>query len=298
MNPRQLLPSMSQLVAFEAAARHESYTRAATELSLTQGAVSRQVQALEATLGARLFQRSGREVALTDVGRLYLRELAPALERIRGATLQALAFQSGHGTLRLATLPTFGSKWLLPRLHRFYAAHPGTLIHLHSRIRPFDFNTSDIDAAIAVGSGDWPDLAAHRLHTEHHVLIGSPDIVTPKFRLTQKGLGEHLLLSVATHPQGWSEWLRHHGLTHRGMRMGPSFELTSHLIQAVMAGIGIGLVPRVLVEEELRLGQLATAGDAVASRRNYYLVYPPRNAALPALTAFRGWLLQEIGPQE
>ena len=138
MNYRHLTPSMSLLLAFEAAARHESYTRAALELSLTQSAVSRQVQALEQQLGLTLFRREGRQVQLTDVGRLYQREMSDALGRIRSATLQALAYQSGSGTLRLATLPTFGSKWLLPRLHDFYKTHPGMLVHINSRIEAID----------------------------------------------------------------------------------------------------------------------------------------------------------------
>ncbi len=284
---------MSQLLAFEAAARHESHSRAADELFLTQGAVSRQIQALERLLGVELFRRDGRNAALTDAGRLYLQELSPALNQIRGATLQAIALRSGRGTLRLATLPTFGSKWLLPRLHHFYSTHPGMLIHLHSRIRAVDFNTSGIDAAIGVGSDDWPGLTAHRLHTEQQVVIASPSAIDAGLRLTQESLGSHLLLSVATHPQGWNEWLGHHGLTPRGMRIGPSFELTSHLIQAVMADIGVGLVPRVLVEDELQQGQLVMVGNAVTSRRSYYLVYPPRNTSLPSLVAFRAWLLND-----
>ncbi len=166
---------MSLLLAFEAAARHENYTRAAAELSLTQSAVSRQVQALEQQLGLTLFRREGRQVQLTDVGRLYQRELSEALGRIRSATLQALAYQTGVGTLRLATLPTFGSKWLLPRLHAFYSAHPGMLVHIHSRIEAINFDTSEIDAAIGVASHDLPGLICHRLHAEELVVILPPE---------------------------------------------------------------------------------------------------------------------------
>lgn len=163
MNPRTLTPSMSLLLAFEAAARHESYTRAAHELSLTQSAVSRQVQILK-MLGMRLFNREGRKVVLTDVGRMYQRELAEALGQIRSATLQAMAFGSGIHSLRLATLPTFGSKWLLPRLKDFYTAHPGMTVHLHSRIESIDFDTSEIDAAIVVAAvaGAERPAPAHR----------------------------------------------------------------------------------------------------------------------------------------
>lgn len=294
MNYRHLTPSMSLLLAFEAAARHQSYTRAATELSLTQSAVSRQVQALEQQLGLTLFRREGRQVRLTDVGRLYQRELSEALGRIRGATLQALAYQSGVGTLRLATLPTFGSKWLLPRLNDFYQAHPGMLVHLHSRIEAIDFDTSEIDAAIGVASGDLPGLISHRLHAEQLLVILPAQAANEQPHWSPTRISEQLLLNVANNPHAWGEWFSHHGLPHRSMRLGPSFELTSHLIQAVQAGIGVGLVPRVLVEDELAEGALYSPGLAFASQRSYYLIYPPRNEALPSLRAFRAWLLEQI----
>lgn len=294
MNYRHLTPSMSLLLAFEAAARHESYTRAAQELSLTQSAVSRQVQALEQQLGLSLFRREGRQVQLTDVGRLYQREMSDALGRIRSATLQALAYQSGSGTLRLATLPTFGSKWLLPRLHDFYTRHPGILVHIHSRIEAIDFETSQIDAAIGVGSNDLPGLISQRLHTEHLVVIASPSMAQQVKQLTPQEISEYVLLNVANNPQAWGEWFSHHRLPHRTMRLGPSFELTSHLIQAVRAGIGIGLVPHILVEEELQKGELISPGERFASQRSYCLIYPPRNEALPSLRAFKQWLLAQI----
>ncbi|WWF47413.1 LysR substrate-binding domain-containing protein [Pseudomonas trivialis] len=294
MNYRHLTPSMSLLLAFEAAARHESYTRAAVELSLTQSAVSRQVQALEQQLGLTLFRREGRHVQLTDVGRLYQREMSHALGLIRSATLQALAYQSGSGTLRLATLPTFGSKWLLPRLHDFYKSHPGMLVHIHSRIDAIDFETSGIDAAIVVGSADLPGLISHRLHMEELLVIISPEAAQAHEDWQAQHLAQQMLLNVANNASVWGEWFSHHRLPHRLMRLGPSFELTSHLIQAVRAGIGIGLVPRILVSDEPAKGELISLGQPFASQRSYYLVYPPRNERLPSLIAFRTWLLEQL----
>lgn len=291
MNPRRLTPSMSLLLVFESAARHESYTRAAEELSLSQSAVSRQVQALEEHLGLKLFRREGRSVRLTDVGRRYYLDLSEALGRIRSATLQAMSYQSGIGTLRLATLPTFGSKWLLPRLHEFYASHPGMTVHIHSRIGDIDFNTSEIDAAITVGTGDWPGMTAHRLYNEFLVAIVDPSAVEEGEEITPDWAMKQTLLTVASNPQAWAEWFSHYRLDHRQMRLGPTFELTSHLIQAVRAGIGIGLVPQALVIDELHRKELATIGETIASQRSYYLVYPQRNASLPSLGAFREWLL-------
>lgn len=285
---------MSLLLAFEAAARHESYTRAAVELSLTQSAVSRQVQALEQQLGLTLFRREGRQVQLTDVGRLYQREMSEALGRIRSATLQAMAYQSGGGSLRLATLPTFGSKWLLPRLHDFYKTHPGMLVHINSRIDAVDFETSGIDAAIVVGHAGLPGLISHRLHAEELVVIISPQAVENHQRWNPEHIAEQMLLNVANNPNVWGDWFSHHHLPHRMMRLGPSFELTSHLIQAVKAGIGIGLVPRILVADELANAELNSLALPFASQRSYFLSYPPRNEMLPSLQAFRAWLLEQI----
>lgn len=295
MNYRRLTPSMSLLLAFEAAARHESYTRAAQELSLTQSAVSRQVQSLEALLGIALFRREGRNIVLTDVGRLYRRELEGALAQIRNATLQAVAYGSGVGTLRLALLPTFGSKWLLPRLHDFYATNPGVQVHIHSRIQPVDFDSEEIDAAICVGSAQQPGLVVHRLVEESMVVVASPAIFAEGEPVMPAAVAPQTLLQVASHPPLWAQWFVQNGLDPQQMRGGPNFELTSHLIQAVRAGIGVGLVPRLLVEDELQQGHLLAIGAAIRSQRTYCLVYPQRNAVLPALESFRAWLLPASG---
>lgn len=298
MNHRRLTPSMSLLLAFEAAARHESYTRAAEELSLSQSAVSRQVQALEEQLGLTLFRREGRTVRLTEVGRRYYLELRDALGRIRAATLQAMSYKSGMGTLHLATLPTFGSKWLLPRLHDFYARHPGTMVHIHSRIGEIDFNASQLDAAITVGTGEWTNLTARLLLNESLIAICTPEAAPADEGLGGNHLGwiqKQTLLTVANNAQAWSEWYSAHSLDHHHMHPGPSFELTSHLIQAVRAGIGVGIVPEALVQDEIQHDQLRVIGQPIASRRSYYLIYPAENASLPSLIAFEKWLLAACG---
>lgn len=283
---------MSLLLVFEAAARHESYTRAAEELALSQSAVSRQIQTLESQLGITLFRRQGRSVKLTELGRRYAAELGAALGRIRAATLQAMSHQEGGGALRLATLPTYGSKWLLPRLHDFYRSHPGVTVHIHSRIGHIDFNAEEIDAAITVGTDDWADLRAHCLHNEFLVAIASPEALAGK-PATPEWIASQTLLTVASNQKGWAQWFSHYGLDHRQMKIGPSFELTSHLVQAVRAGMGVGLVPRALIDEEERRGQVLEVGAPIVSERSYYLVYPERNETLPALAAFRGWLLAQ-----
>ena len=311
MNYRKLTPSMSLLLAFEASARHCSFTRAAEELALTQSAVSRQVQTLETMLGVALLTREGKRIAPTDAGLAYMAEVGAALTQIRNATLQALSAQAFAMRLRVATLPTFGAKWLLPRLHRLYRAHPDLQIDLHSRIEEIDFSSQSLDAAIAVGDGRWPNVVAHRLYAEELVLVGSPAVFAPKGK--RRGVARPAprkadgpvdptvamfegltLLRVSSFPAAWREWCAHFGLPHDALRLGPSFELTSHLIQAVVAGIGVGLVPRMLVEDELGDGRLCSPFAPVPSSRSYYFTYPERVRHHPALVAFREWLLREL----
>lgn len=296
MNHRRLTPSMSLLLVFEAAGKTESYSRAAQALSLTQGAVSRQIQALEAQLEIRLFRREGRTVRLTEAGRIYHRELCGALGRIRGATLQAMTFNSGMGTLRLATLPTLGSKWLMPRLPDFYARHPGITVHLHSRIGTVDFSAGDLDAAITVGAAHQDGVQVLPLFGEQLVAILAPPARGRSREVAPAALREQSLLTVASYPQAWTEWFSHHGFEHSHMRLGPAFELTSHLVQAVRAGLGVGLVPEALVRDELQQGLLVRAGAPIATQRSYGLVYPDRSSDEPAFVAFRDWLVASVGP--
>lgn len=295
MNPRRLTPSMSSLLAFEASARSESFTRAAQQLSLTQSAVSRQVQTLEELLGVSLFHRIGRRVVLTDVGRMYLRELTGPLERIRSATMQAIAFQAGGGTLHLSVLPTFGSKWLLPRLPAFYAKHPEVLVHIHSRTY-LDLDVSGMDAAIVVGDGQWPGVVAYQLLAEEMVPIISPRQAKRDKIKTIDELLRYPLLQVVTRPTAWRDWFARHGYTGDALKLGPQFEMTSHLIQAVSAEMGIGLVPKVLIADELKAGTLAVPikVNSEWSGNAYYLVVSANREAYPPFAQFRDWLLRLV----
>jgi len=297
MNLHRLTPSMSLLVAFEAAARHRSFTRAGQELSLTQSAVSRQVQALENLLQVELFRRSGRQIALTEVGVMYANDIASALSRIRTASSQVLAFRSGGGSLNLAVLPTFAACWLMPLLPSFYKAHAGVLVHTHSRIGRYNLEASRMDAAINVGDGHWPGLIAHRLVDEEPVLVASPRLLEGMPIRVPWDVAGHLLLQVSTRAEEWREWFVANKISSREMRVGPYFEFTMHLIQAVVSGIGIGLVSRCLVEAELRSGELVLPlPESLHNSRGYYFIYPTEKADFPPLVTFREWLLPHALP--
>lgn len=292
MNLRHLTPSMALLVAFEAAAKHQSYTLASQELFLTQSAISKQIQSLEKHLGVKLFNRVGRHVELTATGHKYYEEIKEALAIIRHASLQAITYEASDNTLRLATLPTFGSKWLLPKLHDFYANYAKITLHIHSRIGSLDFSDREIDAAITVGDGNWPNLIAHPIQNEQLVAIISPDKARHHTR-NLAWIAQHSLLTVASNPEAWESWFHHNQLDAAQIKKGPTFELTSHLAQAVHAGLGVGLVPQMFVKDEIERGELVTIGEPMPSARSYYLVYPPQHANLPALEAFKDWLLNQ-----
>jgi len=295
MNPRTLNPSMSSLLAFEASARHGSFTRASEELSLSQSAVSRQVQSLEELLGVELFDRVGRHIVLTEVGRLYSLEVAGALARIRDATVQAIAYRSGGGSLHLAVLPAFGTKWLLPRLSDFYAKYPEILVHIHSRVGTVDFTATRLDAAISVGDGLWHDVNAHKLFDEELVpVVGGPIKAAQRYGCVDD-LRKAQLLQVAARPNLWLEWFKTQGAKTDGLRLGPQFELTTHLIQAVSSGIGVGLMPRFLVRDELANGTLSIPFDSQSPSGNaYYLLVPPHKTNHRPMAAFRDWLLAQL----
>lgn len=256
---------------------------------MSQSVISRQVQSLEELLGVPLFGRQGRQVSLTDIGRAYHGEVGLALQRIRHASLQAISYGSGGGSFHLAVLPTFAAKWLMPRLNAFYVDHPNTLVHVHSRIGRFDTASAGIDAVIGVGDANWAGMRSYHLMDETVLPVVSPSL---RSRLrTPSDLRKHLLLQVASRADLWHRWFLLQGLEPIDLKPGPQFELTSHLIQAVAAGIGVGLLPDFLVEEELRSGVLDCAFDLpLDTGYGYYLYVPEDKEQLPPIMAFTQWL--------
>lgn len=293
---RLSVPSLSALAAFEAAARHGSFTRAAEELNLTQGAVSRQVALLEKTLGVTLFERVKKRVGLTPAGSAYAAEIREGLSRLAAATVSAMAFRGASGLLNLAILPTFGTRWLIPRLPRFTEAHPGITINFTTKLVPFDFSREQIDAAVHFGDPVWPGARLHRLMGEEVVPVAAPEIVARMGLHAPADLLRVPLLQQSTRPRAWATWLERQGLSPELALMGPRFEQFAMVSQAAVAGLGLAIVPRFLVEEELRSGALVIPVDRpVAGSEGYYLVYPEAKATVPSVIAFRDWLLGECG---
>lgn len=289
------LPSFQVLQCFEAAARQESYTRAARELSLTQGAVSRRIASLEAFLGVALFRRTRHGVRLTEEGAAYARRIAARLDGLERDTLDAMARQGAGGAIRLASVPTFATRWLLPRLPAFCARHPDITIHIETRTRPFLFAETGYDAALFAGTAEqvalWPGVRATMLMREDVVPVASPDFIVAYACTTPTAIASVPLLQQTTRPDAWRQWFAAMKVDAPGALAGPRYELFSMAAAAAAAGMGVALVPKMLVTAELARGELAIACDRpLIGQRHYYLVVPETNMGNPRLARLDEWL--------
>lgn len=292
---RRKIPSLQALACFEAAARHESYTRAAQELALTQGAVSRQITALEEFLGQSLFRRTRHGVALTERGRDYATQVTPRLQALEQDTLDAMSPQGSGGTLHLAAVPTFATRWLIPRLPQFHASHPDITVHIDTRTRPFLFADSGFDCALFAGTPEqiaaWAGTRATRLMAEVVLPVCSPALLQGASALTPAHIATLPLLQQSTRPNAWRAWFEAHAVQCDAALAGPRFEQFSMTAAAAACGLGLALVPRLLVQAELQRGELVVACDLpLPEDRAVYLMQPQRNDARPALAVFARWL--------
>ena len=290
---RRKIPSTAALVAFESAARHQSFTKAADELALTQSSVCRQIAGLEEFLGIELFRRSRRGVKLTEAGLAYSRKVATQLDAVERDTLAAMGQQGAQG-LELAVVPTFATQWLVPRLKEFQRLHPEVTVHLTNRTRPFLFADTGFDAAIYFGDGDWSGTEAHYLMPEEPLPVCSPELLGERTQFTAAELANLPLLQQSTRPYAWRQWFAAQGLNVPRDMSGPRYELFSMLAQAAMHGMGVALIPPFLIQRELEAGLLVPAHPAalLSSDRAYRLMIPERKVESAALRAFRDWLLQ------
>lgn len=288
---RRKIPSTAALIAFEASARHESFTRAAEELSLTQGAVCRQIGTLEQFLGVALFRRSRRGVKLTEAGLAYSRRVAAQLDAVERDTLAVMGRQ-GNQAVELALVPTFGTQWLLPRLKAFQQLHPEVTVHLTNRTRPFLFADTAFDAAIYFGDANWSGTQSHYLMPENSLPVCSPQLLDGRAGLSAAQIAGLPLLQQTTRPYAWRQWFGSLGMNVAGDLGGPRYELFSMLAQAAEHAMGVALIPPFLIQRELAEGRLVIAREhACVSDKAYYLMIPERKVESAALIAFRDWLL-------
>ena len=292
---REFLPSVSALLAFQSAGRHSSVTVAASELNLTQSAVSRQIRQLEGLLGISLFRRSHQRVSLTDAGRLYLKDVTAILGHLDAATRRATMRNGSSMNLSLPVLPTLATRWLVPRLPDFLCKNPGVTLNLSERRLPFGFAAESLDCAIACGGPLWPSTVAYPLMDELLIAVCSPKFLK-EHRIQSAGdFTSVTLLHETGHRSAWSDWLRGTGVKDSCEPRGLCFEQDMMLSQAAVAGLGAALLPKLLVEEELACGSLVQPlEDAVLRGRSYSLIVPSSKIGSPLIQRFSEWIVQQV----
>jgi len=289
--PRRL-PPLNALKAFEAAARNESFTRAAEELHVTQGAVSHQVKGLEAMLGLKLFNRERQRLVITEAGRDYLVVLRDALDRIAAGTERLVQRQS-TGVLTVSTSPDFAAKWLVHRLGRFVERHPDIDLRVSATMQHVDFAREDVDLAVRHGDGNWVGLAVTRLCAERLFPVCSPKLLAGRKRAPAADLLKFPLLRLADWST-WAKWFAAAGVADHSAAHGPMLNNASMLIDAAVDGQGVALARTALAATDLINGRLMIPVDLSLRMRNtYWIVGPKATAAIPKIATFRSWLLAE-----
>ncbi|MGK9169887.1 transcriptional regulator GcvA [Inquilinus limosus] len=285
---RRRLPPLNGIRAFEAAARHESFTRAAEELAVTQAAVSQQVRRLEDWLGTKLFHRTEGGLELTEVGRSYLPVLRDAFDAIAEATSR-IRPPPHSGILTVSSMPSFIRKWLVSRMPLFAEQHPEIDVNLDAEARLVDFARDNVDCAIRLGRGAWEGVVAEKLFSENTFPVCSPALVEAGLS-TVEDLRRFRLLHDETLVQ-WKHWLRAAGMEDLGWVRGPRTQDSALLIQMAIEGQGVALAQRVLVMDDLRAGRLVRPFEiSLKSDNAYYFVAPPNALNRPLVRAFRDWL--------
>jgi LysR family transcriptional regulator, glycine cleavage system transcriptional activator len=290
---RRSLPQLNALRSFEASARHQSFTGAADELCVSQGAVSHQVKALEAELGVKLFNRKRQGLAITEAGDGYLAVVRDAFDRIALGTDRLLQRQRS-GVITVSMSPDFAAKWLVSRLGRFVEAYPQIELKVSATMHHVDFAREDVDLAIRHGVGDWVGLDAVNLCAEKLFPVCSPALPG-----SQRGIHspEDLLQFPLLHLDDrgdWSRWLEAAGASGEGLLHGPILNHASMLIDAAVDGQGIALARTVLAAADLINGRLVRPFQTTLPLKNtYWIVCPKATSALPKIAAFRDWLLAE-----
>ncbi|MGE3349081.1 MAG: LysR substrate-binding domain-containing protein [Ramlibacter sp.] len=299
------LPSLMALRCFDASARLASFTRAAAEVHLTQGAVSHQVLGLESQLGVSLFVRRRSGLELTSAGRSYWVEVATALRQIERATQNMITHKGQGGVFNLCCASSFASHWLVPRLSGFVAAHPEITLNLSTRIGPVDFSSSPHDAAIEYCEGPAPGLMAIKVHALKLQPYAAPALlprtsarrtpVTASQQQLTTMLLERPLIRHTTVPQAWPAWLEQAGWSGKvpqaQLTLGPQYDLLSMALHGAIGGLGIALLPDYMAASGVASGQLVRLSNATwEAPKAYYLRCPDWKADMAVVQRFSQWL--------
>lgn len=291
---RRKIPSSSSLQAFEAAARHGNFARAAEELALTEGAISRQIARLESLLNCRLFDRTGSRVKLNPVGTRYAHQVRETLERLERDTQDIMGMPEGSQSLDIAVLPTFSSRWLIPRLNKFKSLHPGITLNIAARTDPFILSGSGFDAAVHFEHSAWAGMRIQFLFEEKLIPVCHPTLLTHKN--SDEQLNELPRIHRRQNPDAWHQYARESGLMIDNPTQGDRFDLHEMAIAAVMAKQGVALIPRMYIESELNSGLLVSPWPASDNLSKRFCLVKPSETGVneTALAYFEDWLLAEI----
>jgi len=291
------LPPLNAVRAFEAAARHLSFSRAAEELNVTPAAISHQVKGLEEFLGLPLFRRVNRAVLLTDAGQILLPGLIEGLDRLDVAFGRLRASQD-RGVLTVTTGPAFAAKWLIPRLEDFQAHHPEISVRVSANLEKVDLRSGEADVGVRFGSGDYPTHRADRLFAESIVPMCGPDYLGDEHPLQAVRhatlLHDEMTKLDPTFPT-WREWLKAAGIEGIDADKGPRFNNTELAMQAAIDGLGMVLGRSRLSARDLAAGRLvAPFSLSLKLSPFFWLVYPEEVAEQPKIKAFRDWMLAQV----
>jgi LysR family glycine cleavage system transcriptional activator len=294
---KRSLPPLNGLRAFEAAARHLSFTEAARELGVTQAAISHQVRGLEERLGLKLFVRRNRALLLSDQGQAYLPGVRQAFDSLHEAT-ERLLQRDARGPLIVTTTASFATKWLVPRLAAFHRAHPDIEVRITTSTSLVDFSRDDVDIGIRYGRGRWAGLHADRLLAENIYPVCSPALLNGPHPLRKPvDLKHHTLIHVLPLNDDWQIWLTGAGVKGVDHQRGIEFDLGLAAIQAAMDGLGVMLGHDPLVEADIRAGRLVVPFDvSIPSTFAYYVVMPQESLRRRKIKAFRDWLMAVAAP--
>lgn len=289
---KRMRPSIAALQCFEAVARHLSFTRAADELCLTQGAVSKQVGQLEEMLQHLLFRRIRRRLQLTPAGQLYLGEVTKILTQIDMSSQYILSYGGETEVLKVATLPTFGARWLIPNLNGFRFDFPNIHLDIRNELEPFDLVQARADVVFFFGQqGTWPGAECIRLFGEEVVPVCAPSLLGGVALSEPRDVARFVLLQCISRPEAWHDWFLGQGLHSERSYHGPRFETFYMCIRAAQSGCGVALVPRFLVKEELAENKLMVAWNhPMRTTGAYYMAYAEHAIEVPKINSLVKWI--------
>ncbi|MCJ8339600.1 MAG: LysR substrate-binding domain-containing protein [Pseudomonadales bacterium] len=283
------VPNIHNLHSFVSAAKHNSFTQAAIELHLTQSAISRQIKDLETQLGVPLFKRIRQRVLLTDTGSRFLEDAVHIIQVTEDAMLRAMSV-GAKSSLRIAALPTFTSRWIIPKLSSFIERNPNTALSFSSRTKPFDFNNKMADLAIHFGKPSWPQASCYLLCREQMIPVASQNYLTGQPLSTLADVQQMSLLQLASRLGSWKLWFEQHQLdiSHNNHLI---FDQFSMIVDALKADLGIALLPKYFIADELADGSIVQLAQGIETEDCYYLVIPDDKADNPQVISFKDWIL-------